>query len=231
MTKRRRRRNIPRLARELGPGGASTFSLALLTAALGLGVPVAHRLRSVLATAKRDETAPADVVLVLGRSLVDDQPTEVFRARLEHGAKLLAEGLAPRLVVSGGRTGGANRSEAEAGRDFLLSRGVDAGAVLLEDRSRHTLENLYFVRETARAAGWRRLLLVSDPLHLARAAALARGLKVDVLLSPARAAPPWRGSLGWALRAAREGFLLHWYHVGLAYSRAIGSRQLLDRVT
>jgi len=198
---------------------------------LGMGVPVAHRMRAVLATAAKDETAPADAVLVLGRSLVDDRPTEVFRARLEHGAKLLQAGFAPRLVVSGGRTGRASRSEAEAGRDYLLESGVDDDVVLLEDRSRHTLENLFFVRETARAAGWGRLLLVSDPLHLARAAALARGLKIEVLLSPARAAPPRKGSAGWALRATREAYLLHWYHVGLAFSRATGSRRLLDRVT
>ena len=224
-------RTFSRWLRELGPGGASTFSLALVTGALGLGLPVVFRMRSVLAAAARDETGPADAVLVLGRALVDDLPTEVFRARLEHGAKLLAAGLAPRLVVSGGKTGGSRRSEAEAGRDFLAERGIDAAAVLIEDRSRHTLENLFFVRETARAAGWRRLLLVSDPLHLARAGALARGLGLEVLLSPARAAPPRRGSPGWALRAAREGFLLHWYHVGLGFSRAIGSRRMLDRVT
>lgn len=224
-------RSFGQWARELGPGGVSTFSLALATGALGLGLPVALRMRSVLATAARDETAPADAVLVLGRSLVDDRPTEVFRARLEHGASLHASGLAPRLVVSGGRTGRSSRSEAEAGREFLVERGVDAASVLLEDRSRHTLENLFFVRETARAAGWKRLLLVSDPLHLARAEALARGLGIDVLLSPARTAPPRRGSAGWALRTVREGFLLHWYHVGLAYSRAIGSRRMLDRVT
>lgn len=224
-------RTLSQWWRELGPGGASTFSLAFLSGAVGLGLPVAYRMRAVLAAARQDETGPADAVLVLGRSLVGDQPSPVFRARLEHGARLLAEGLAPRIVVSGGRTGRSARSEAEAGRDYLLERGIDRDAVLLEDRSRHTLENLFFVRETARGAGWRRLLLVSDPLHLARAAALARGLKLDVLLSPATAAPPAAGSPTWILRAIREGFLLHWYYVGLAYSRAIRSHRLLDRVT
>jgi uncharacterized SAM-binding protein YcdF (DUF218 family) len=216
---------------ELGPGGASTFSLALLAGVAGLGVPVIYRMRAVLDAARRDETGPADAVLVLGRSLREDRPTEVFRRRLEHGEWLLAAGLAPRIVVSGGRTGGSLRSEAEAGRDYLVERGVARDAVLLEDRSRHTLENLYFVRETARSSGWSRLLLVSDPLHLARAAALARGLKLEVLLSPASEAPPRRGSARWLLRAVREGFLLHWYHVGLGLSRAIGSSRMLDRVT
>ena len=78
-------------------------------------------------------------------------------------------------------------------------------------------------------AGWRSVLLVSDPLHLARAVAYARGLGLDVVPSPAAAASPRR--LGYALRAVREAFFLHWYHVGVAYSRLIGSRRLLERVT
>jgi uncharacterized SAM-binding protein YcdF (DUF218 family) len=217
--------------RELGPGGASTFSLAVGSSLFGLGIPVALRMRAVLAAANRDERAPADAVLVLGRALAADRPTPVFRARLEHGARLFDERLAPHIVISGGRTGRSTTSEAEAGRAYLTDRGVPASAISIEDRSRHTLENLYFVRDTARQLGWQRLLLVSDPLHLARAAALARGLALEVLPSPATGAPPRQGSARWALRAIREAFLLHWYHVGLAYSRAIGSRRLLERVT
>ena len=216
---------------ELGPGGASTFSLAFVSGALGLGLPVAYRMRAVLAMARLDERAPADAVLVLGRALADDLPTEVFRARLDHGARLFHDGLAPRVVISGGRTGRSSTSEAEAGRDYLLAAGLPGAALHVEDRSRHTLENLFFVRETARAAGWCKLLLVTDPLHLARAAALARGLGLDVALSGAAAAPPPTGTVAWLLRAIREGYLLHWYHVGLAYSRAIGSSRLLGRVT
>ena len=76
-------RSFGQWLRELGPGGASTFTLAFLSATLGLGIPVALRLRAVLDAASRDETGPADAVLVLGRSLSGDLPTEVFRARLE----------------------------------------------------------------------------------------------------------------------------------------------------
>jgi uncharacterized SAM-binding protein YcdF (DUF218 family) len=128
-------------------------------------------------------------------------------------------------------TGRATRSEAAAGRDYLLAIGAPEQSVSTEERSRHTLENLYNVRETLRARGLERIVLVSDPLHLTRAAAFARGLMLDVCCSPAVAAPPQRGSLGWWLRAGREGFLLHWYRVGIAYSRAIGSERLLSRVT
>jgi uncharacterized SAM-binding protein YcdF (DUF218 family) len=217
--------------REMGPGGPTSVTLALLTALLGLGLPVLLRIPTVLRHARRDERAPADAILVLGRELRGDRPTEVFRARLEHGASLLREAWAPRIVVSGGMTGDSRVSEAQAGHDFLLERGLPPEAILMEGGSRHTLENLFNVRATLRRQGWSRLILVSDPLHLARAAALARGLAIDVLLSPAVACPPRRGSLGWVLRAGHEAFLLHWYHVGMRYSRAIRSERLLGRVT
>lgn len=215
----------------LGPGAVTSFSAAAILGVAGLGVPIAWRLRQVLALARRDDEGPADVILVLGRTLENDLPAAVFVARLDHAAELYRLGRAPRIVVAGGMTGRSTRTEAAAGREHLLSRGVPTEAVLCEDESRHTLENLFNTRKTLRREGWSRLLVVSDPLHLARAAAYARGLGLSFELSPALAAPPRRGSAGWYLRAVREAALLHWYHVGMLYSRAIGSERLLSRVT
>jgi uncharacterized SAM-binding protein YcdF (DUF218 family) len=225
-----KRRNSTFLA-ELGPGGLSSLLLAFASGALGLGLPVAARLREVLRRAARDERRRSDAVVVLGRELVDDRPTEVFRARLAHGAALWREGWAGEVVVSGGWTGTASRSEAAAGREHLLELGLPADAIWIEEGSRHTLENLFNVREALRHRGLGRILLVSDPLHLARAATLAEGLALECGCSPAIAAGPPRGSTRWWLRALREAFLLHWYHVGLVWSRLLGSRRMLARVT
>jgi uncharacterized SAM-binding protein YcdF (DUF218 family) len=223
------RRNSTFLA-ELGPGGLSSLALALATGALGLGLPIALRARRVLAAAAGEPPAVADAVLVLGRELVDDRLTAAFEARLEHALELLRGGWAPRLLISGGMTGAATRSEAAAGRDFLRARGVPSEQIWIEESSRFTLENLVNVRVTLRARGLRRVIVVSDPLHLARAATMASGLGLDFRCSAAVAAPPVRRSVAWWLRLLREAFLLHWYHVGIAYSRAIGSQKLLSRV-
>ncbi len=214
-----------------GAGTVTSMTLAFLVAALGLGLPVLWRMRQVFVTARRDDREVADAILILGRSLEGDRPTPVFLARLRHGFELYREGLAPRLIVAGGLTGRATRTEAQAGRDVLLELGAPADQVLCEDESCHTLDNLKNVRAALAERGWRRLLVVSDPLHLARAAAFARGFRLDVRLSGARAAPPRPGSLRWWQRAAQEACLLHWYHVGVAYSRAIRSERLLSRVT
>jgi uncharacterized SAM-binding protein YcdF (DUF218 family) len=216
---------------KLGPGGAITLGLAVLTV-LGLaGLPWVFRFWQVLQGVHGDELTPADAILVLGRRLEQDQLTPAFEARLAHAEALWRRGLAPRIFVAGGTTGTALRSEAEAGRDWLVARGVPEAALRLEDRSQHTLENLFNVRADMRRTGWRALLMVSDPLHLARAKASAQGLDLEVCCSPAQAAPPAQGSLAWWKRAAQEAFLLHWYHTGMRYSRLIRSKSQLERVT
>ena len=216
---------------KLGPGGLSSLILALLTALGGLLLPVAWRLRQVLRGARGEEPGSVDALLVLGRRLEDDWPTEVFVARLATAAAHWRAGVAPRIFVAGGQTGTSRLTEAEVGRDWLLARGIPPEAILVEDRSQHTLENLFNVRGALRAQGWRTLALVSDALHLARAGATARGLGLEVRCLAAGDCPPVRGSLGWWRRALQEAFLLHWYHTGMAYSRLIGSRRQLERVT
>ncbi len=148
-----------------GPGGISTLLVALAAGALGLGIPVLWQLRRVLARARSDDRRPAEAILVLGRLLEDDRPSRVFVGRLAHAAALWRAGLAPRLIVAGGLTGRATRTEAAAGRDWLLAAGVPPEAVWTEEHSQHTLENLVYVRATLRAQGLGSLLLVSDPLH------------------------------------------------------------------
>lgn len=216
---------------KLGPGGMGSLLLALASGALLMGLPVLWRLRTVWREAEGSPETATDLILVLGRRLDHDQPSQVFQARLAHGEALWRRGIAPRILVAGGLTAGASRSEAEVGAAWLLARGVPPEAILVEDRSQHTLENLFNVRESLRLEGWSTLLLVSDPLHLARARACAQGLGLTVSCAPAPACPPEPNSFAWWRRALMEAFLLHWYHTGMAYSRLIGSRRQLERVT
>ena len=216
---------------KLGPGGSVSLLVALAGGVVLLGLPVFWRLRGVLATAAGEAPEAADAILVLGRRLEGDRPSPVFEARLAQAEALWRKGHAPRIIVAGGITGRATRSEAEVGAEWLRARGVAPEAILTEDHSQHTLENLFNVRRQLDASGRRRLLLVSDPLHLARAAALARGLNLEFRCMPATASPPARGSLAWWYRALFEAFLLHWYYTGMAYSRLTGARSQLERVT
>ena len=216
---------------KLGPGGFASFALTAGSILLLLGLPLIWRLVQVLRGTHEEEAVLADAILVLGRKLQADQPSPVFIARLAHAESLWRNGFAPRIIVAGGLTGRATLSEAEAGRVWLLARGLPEAAILTEGQSQHTLENLFFVRERLRQEGWRTLLLVSDPLHLTRASALAQGLGLDTRRAPAPACPPARGSFGWWKRAGLEAFFLHWYRTGLLYSKIVGSKRQMERIT
>ena len=52
---------------------------------------------------ERDEQRPADAIVVMGAAQYDGRPSPVFRARLEHAVALYANGVAPLLVVTGGK--------------------------------------------------------------------------------------------------------------------------------
>ena len=216
---------------KLGPGGFASLAIAFVSAVVALGIPLWFCHRRVLAASKGKPLRSADAILVLGRRLEGDQLTEVFKQRLAHAADLWLMGLAPRVIVSGGITGNASWSEAEAGRAWLLEQGLPDERVLVEDRSQHTLENLFNIREDLRKQGWSTLILVSDPLHLARALALAQGFGMEMIGSPATTCPPRPGSWGWWMRSLHEAILLHWYRIGMAYSRIIRSKRQLSRMT
>ena len=144
--------------------------------------------------------AAADAIVVLGcRLKPDGTASPALARRVARGIALYRQGAAPLLVLSGGGAGGV--PEAEIMRRIAIAAGVPERALIVEPRSRNTFEN---ARETARLLRARDLasvLLVSDRVHLPRAALLFRraGLKI---IGRAAAAPP--ALLREALPALRE---------------------------
>jgi uncharacterized SAM-binding protein YcdF (DUF218 family) len=87
--------------------------------------------------------------------------------------------------LTGGRGEGARVSEAASGRRWAAARGVDPAAILTEEISQTTSQNLIGAAAVMRRTGLRTALLVSDPLHLPRATRMARDLGMRVEPSPA----------------------------------------------
>jgi uncharacterized SAM-binding protein YcdF (DUF218 family) len=121
----------------------------------------------------RDEPTTADWALVFGQ-----RDRTVAEARARHAAALYAAGYVPKLLLSGGAT--ATTGETEAGHlaRVAAALGVPDQDLIIEDRSRTTVENV-----TRAAALLGRLgvfdrratvMLVSCGYHLGRARALAR---------------------------------------------------------
>jgi uncharacterized SAM-binding protein YcdF (DUF218 family) len=106
------------------------------------------------------------------------RPPAGLTRRLDHGIRLLRAGAAPLLLLSGGGSGPV--PEAEIMRRMALADGVPEAALLVEPGSRDTVENAREAARLLRPRGGRFILLVSDRVHLPRAALLFRlaGLRI-----------------------------------------------------
>lgn len=215
-----------RLPPFLGHDGAITLAAALLVAVMSLGIAPLLAARAVLRTARSAAIAPPlppARILVLGHRLTEGGISADFAARLDRALALAQREPAVQVIVLGGRATPGALAEAEAGRDWLLARGLDASRIDVETRSRHTLENLANHRAGHTRGG--REALVTSRLHLHRALLMAHGLG----LSPAPVAAEAAYSPDVAGLAV-EGFLVHWYVTGRWVSRVFRRRAWLARI-
>ena len=143
----------------------------------------------IVITGRRDEARPAAAIVVLGAAQYVGRPSPVLRARLDHAIALWRAGLAPRLIVTGGRGEGDTTSEAAVSRRYALRRGVPDSAIVLENTGRTTRESLRGVAAIMNGQPRRDVILVSDPFHMLRLAILARRFGLEPLTSPTRTSP------------------------------------------
>lgn len=125
--------------------------------------------------------APADAIVVLGAQVkADGTPSAALRGRVRRAVELYDAGYAPVLVVTGG-VGASGYSEAATMRALALAAGVPEHAITAELRATRTVESARNVADLAAVCGWRRVIVVSDPFHLTRSAALfaAQGFAVQ----------------------------------------------------
>lgn len=170
---------------------------------------------------------PCHSALVLGRRLTRGQADAKFIERLERGKQLLRGGQVGYVILLGGITGRNNISEAQAGRAYLLQQGIPDRQLLVEDKSRHTLENLRHAREMLLSAPNQPVALVSSRYHLARSAVLADGLGLKHTLCAAET--EWRVDLPTLWLALVEAYYLHWYYTGKYWSLCTNQKWLQHR--
>lgn len=144
---------------------------------------------TVVVVSRLDQRFSADAIVVLGAAQYDGRPSPVFQARLDHGAALYREGWADLVVVTGGIVPGDRVSEATAGRRYLLGLGIPPDSIVVQAEGRSTAGSMDAVAGWLRGQGQDRVLLVSDPFHLARLRIEARRLGLDAWTSPTTTSP------------------------------------------
>lgn len=172
-----------------------------------------------LSTTAPETTAAIHSLLIAGLCLQNNQLTDEYKVRLQRIINLLSEiDYNPKIIILGGLTGSNTLSEARAGAQYLIAHGVNKEQIILEDQSRHTLENLQNARAilkngpTDKAISSRKIAIISSRYHLYRIVTLAKGL--NMTLQPVAAEKNISFSLKTLLRLLKEAYFLHWYWCG-----------------
>ena len=174
----------------------------------------------IVAFSGKDETRQADAAIVLGASVYDNSPSPVFCERINHAVDLYNDGQVRVIIMTGG-VGEGNiryiRSEADIAREYAEQKGVPADAILTEERSRVTAENLANAKQIMDDHGLKTALIVSDPLHMKRAMLYAHDLGIRAYSSPTPTSlyRSWKTKLPFLMR---EEF----YYVGYRITRLAG---------
>jgi len=163
---------------------------------------------SIVRTGQQDHRYPADLIVVLGAAAYGTQPSPVLKERINHGILLLNDKVAPRILFTGGRALESDLAESEVARDYAMNLGIRADRIIIETTSRTTYENLRETKKVSTELNAKKMILVSDPLHMKRAAIMARDLGMDVRNSATQTSmyKTWRTKFPFLLRE------IYYYH-------------------
>jgi len=166
-----------------------TLLQLLVVALTGFLLLLAYTIYRIAAQGDLDEARKADAIVVLGAAQFNGQPSGVFEARLQHAVDLWKEGLAPYLIVTGGKLPADITTEAATARAWAMANGVPKEAILGEDHGRNTLESLENILPILRAHDLHSVVFVSDRTHMLRVLRIASDLGVAAWGSPTPPSP------------------------------------------
>lgn len=146
---------------------ALTFAALLLYSLLYLNMP---------------KNMNCDYIIVHGCGLLDgERVSPLLKGRVDKALEIYrrCNGSA-KLVLSGGRGADEKISEAQAMKNYLLAQGFSSDAMILEDRSATTYENLRNVRDMLDTNGVKhRYLFVTNDYHVFRTSLFAKKLGMN----------------------------------------------------
>jgi uncharacterized SAM-binding protein YcdF (DUF218 family) len=152
-------------------------------------VYVLANLTTVWWASTRHDTTRVQAIVVLGAAQYNGVPSPDLAARLSHALALYHQGLAPIIVVTGGRQPGDTYTEAEASADWLAARGVPQAAILREVDGRDTWQSLDATAAFLHDRKINSVMLVSDPYHEERIKLIADEVGLHPHLSSTTTSP------------------------------------------
>ncbi|KWX70090.1 YdcF family protein [Paenibacillus jilunlii] len=122
----------------------------------------------------------ADVGIILGMAMWGDKPSPGLKERLDYGLELYRKGIFSRFIVSGGLDRADYKyTEAEGMKNYLVEQGVPENAIILENKSTSTYENLQFSQKLMQSKGLNTAVIITHTFHGTRALEIAQALNYN----------------------------------------------------
>ncbi len=151
----------------------------LITVAFGLIILAIIQL-AIIITPFRETPKKSDAIIVLGAMLWGDKPAPMLQYRLEKAFELYKDGYGDKIIVSGAKGDDELITEALAMKIYLMEKGVPEDAILEEDNSYSTYENLYYSNKIMKDNGLKSAVVVTNNFHIHRSLMIANRLNMDV---------------------------------------------------
>lgn len=106
--------------------------------------------------------------------------------RVLYGAELYKQGLAPIIIVSGGRIAwrGSGSPESKDMAEILTQVGVPSRAIIEESNSYNTHDNAVNVKQILQSRGIKNILLVTSAMHMPRSLAIFKRQQIAAIAAP-----------------------------------------------
>ncbi|MBM7839840.1 uncharacterized SAM-binding protein YcdF (DUF218 family) [Alkalihalobacillus xiaoxiensis] len=139
---------------------------------------------SIWSFSNENQLVKTDAAVVLGAAIWDGTPSPVFAERINHAIWLYQHDYVNFLIFTGGKGDGEQYSEAEVARQYAIEQGIESEAILTEEVSTITEENLEQALLVSAQEPIESYAIVSDPLHMKRAMMMADDLGMEAHSSP-----------------------------------------------
>ena len=162
---------------------------------------------------RSDDSATSDAIVVMGAAQWNGRPSPVLRGRHDHAVALYEEGVAPLVVVTGGKQDGDATTQGRSGYDYLRERGLPDEAIKVEVDGTNSYEELSasaLILDRSQVGD--DVVIVTDPYHALRVSEIAEEVGLHPHVSPTDASSGAR-------ELARET-------VAVALGRLVGYRRL-----
>ena len=154
--------------------------ICLILAALGAAVGLSVLTAVCICAGRNDMPEKSDCIIVLGAHVwMDGRMSNALTYRCEAALDAWQKGVAPALIVCGGQGSDEPTTEAAAMVQWMLAHGVSESAVIAEDQSLNTKQNIANAMSIMAEHGWKTAAVCTNNYHLTRALWIARDAGLD----------------------------------------------------